>query len=838
MRWSSVADFATMFYARRTLGLVACTALAVCDPGARAPSVDGIGGVSRRGTPEVRAVSNPPLPGIVADAGAHDASTDASALTPLSDPRFGAIDALVTQAIAESKLPGCVVVIGRKDEVLLRRAWGQRSIEPERTPMTIDTVFDLASLTKPIATATSLVVLAERGLVDLDAPAARYIPELAARGKGTFTVRQLLTHVSGIPVETPKSDFALGRAAAMEKIYDVQVRAQPGERFLYSDIGFLLLEEIVRRVSGQDLAAFASANVFAPLGMTETGYLPQAALRARAAPTEAKDGIFLRGDVHDPRAQLLGGIAGHAGVFSTAKDLTTYAQALLHDGAGPEVLGAASRILTPHSVDSLFAPHDVPSGIRALGWDVKSSYSINRGDSLSRRAIGHGGYTGTAMWIDRDDDLFLVFLSNRVHPDGKGAVNPLIGRIATLAGLVIGPPPEPVCACDASGGGHVETGIDVLRKDNFAELKGARVGLITNASGRANDGTRTIDLLSRAPDVTLVTLFSPEHGLGADREGRIAGGKDERSGLPVVSLYGDAFAPPPETLAGIDTLVFDIQDVGTRFYTYASTMRRAMAAAAEHHLRFVVLDRPNPIGGLEVAGPMLAASPTSSFVNHHALPVRHGMTIGELAELFDADDHMGVRLHVVRARGWRRGDYFDATGLPWVNPSPNLRSVDEALLYPGVGLLEASNVSVGRGTATPFEVVGAPWADGPRLASALTAMALPGVAFAATTFTPTTSVYANEACQGVRVTVTGRAQFEPVRTGLAIASQLVRLHAKEWHASDLGKLLAHKEAVEATLRGRPLAEIEKTWSDGLAAFQAKREKYLLYPACPASPPGR
>ncbi|MDB4997863.1 MAG: hypothetical protein JWM74_5295, partial [Myxococcaceae bacterium] len=713
---------------------------------------------------------------------------------------------------------------------------GQRSVEPERTPMTIDTVFDLASLTKPIATATSIVILAERGLVDLDGPAARYIPELAAHGKGGFTVRQLLTHVSGIPVETPKSDFALGRAAAMDKIYEATVRAQPGERFLYSDIGFLLLEEIVRRVAGQDLAAFTSANIFAPLGMNETGFLPSPALRARAAPTEAKDGIFLKGDVHDPRAQLLGGVAGHAGLFSTAKDLTTYAQALLREGAIDDGAGNVSRILTPHAVDTFFASHDVPGGVRALGWDVKSTFSANRGETFSRRAVGHGGYTGTAMWIDPESDLFLLFLSNRVHPDGKGAVNPLIGRIATLVGSAFGAPAEPNVSCEAASANHVDTGIDVLRAENFTRLRGARIGLITNTSGRAKDGTSTIDLLSHAPGVTLVTLFSPEHGLGADREGRIAGGKDERSGLPVVSLYGEAFSPPPETLAGIDTLVFDIQDVGTRFYTYASTMRRAMAAAAEHQLRFVVLDRPNPIGGVDVAGPVLLASPTRSFVNHHPLPVRHGMTIGELAELFNADDHMGVRLQIVRARGWRRGDYLDATGLPWVNPSPNLRSVDEALLYPGVGLLEGSNVSVGRGTMTPFEVVGAPWMDGPALARSLSAMSLPGVAFAPTTFTPTTSVYANEVCQGVRVTITGRAQLEPVRTGVAIATQLVRLnagaHANQWHASDLGKLLAHKEAVDACLRGRPLPEIEKTWTDALAAFQAKREKYLLYPRCP------
>ncbi|MEO6418751.1 MAG: DUF1343 domain-containing protein, partial [Polyangiaceae bacterium] len=378
---------------------------------------------------------------------------------------------------------------------------------------------------------------------------------------------------------------------------------------------------------------------------------------------------------------------------------------------------------------------------------------------------------------------------------------------------------------------HVMTGIDVLRAESFERLRGAHVGLITNVSGRAHDGARTIDLLREAAGVSLMAIFAPEHGLHSDREGTIEGDTDAASGLPIFSLYGDTFAPTASMLAGLDTLVFDIQDVGTRFYTYASTMRRAMEAASANHLRFVVLDRPNPIDGLDVAGPILAAN-SRSFVNHHPLPVRHGMTMGELAELFNADNHMGTRLQVVKMEGWRRGDFYDATGVPWVSPSPNLRTVDEEILYPATGLLEATKLSVGRGTDTPFEVIGAPWVDGVALSAALSASALGGVTFSPTTFTPTSSVYHGERCSGVKLTITDRVQFEPIRTGLMIAI-LLRASYPNWDFDHLDRLVASPRVIDAIRAGRSLSEIEALWTTELQTFQAKREKYLLYPVtCP------
>ncbi len=730
---------------------------------------------------------------------------------PPKDDRFAPIAPVVAAAIAEGDLPGCVIEVGTHDRVLFRQAYGSRSILPERTPMTADTVFDLASLTKPVATATSIMILVERGKVSLDAPAAKYVPELAPLPR--FTVRQLLLHESGLRADTPLDDFAHGPEEAMRRIATRKMAAQPGERFVYSDVGFIVLGEIVRRVTGDDLATFAKREIFAPLGMRETTFLPPANLKARAAPTEfrvrgirpdgQRDGAWMVGDVHDPRAWALGGVAGHAGLFSTADNLARFARAMLGRGALDD-----HRIFSRATADAFFQRRD--DG-RTFGWDSASRYAGNKPQdgawSFSDHAFGHGGFTGTGLWIDPDKDLFVVFLSNRVHPDGKGRVNPLIAQVGGLA----------VRAA------QVEPGIDVLRDEDFARLHGARVALVTNASARGRDGTTTIEAFRRAADPKLVELFSPEHGLGADRDAKIADSQYE--GLPVYSLYGERFEPPPDALAGVDTIVFDLQDAGVRFYTYASTMRRAMRVAAAHGLRFVVLDRPNPLDGVDVQGPVFSGP--ESFVNHGALPVRHGMTMGELARLFAAEDGTGDKIEIVPMRGWRRSDYWDSTGLDWVSPSPNLRTPNEAILYPALGLLEGTNVSVGRGTDAPFERLGAPWIDGAALARALASVS--GVRFTPTTFSPTSSIYRGESCGGVAIALTDRASFDPMQAAIAIALALHGEYPGEWKLDRMGGILGSAPTLEAIRAGRSVADITRLWEDGLAAFRARREPFLLYP---------
>jgi uncharacterized protein YbbC (DUF1343 family) len=507
----------------------------------------------------------------------------------------------------------------------------------------------------------------------------------------------------------------------------------------------------------------------------------------------------------------MGGVAGHAGVFSTADDLARYARAMLAKGTLD-----GKRIVSEKTFETWTARRDTSSGGRSLGWDKDSRFATHRSAMLSPRAFGHGGFTGTVMWIDPGKDLYVVFLSNRVHPDGRGAVNPLVAELATLA-------------IDAS---EVKTGIDVLRAESFERLKGAHIGLVTNASARAKDGTSTLDALRAAPNLTLSAVFSPEHGIQAAAEGKIADGTYH--GVPVYSLYGDRSSPNSTTLDGIDTLVFDLQDAGTRFYTYASTMKLAMKVAAEKKLRFVVLDRPNPIGGTEVSGPVLDAvlagkgTGAASFVNHHALPIRHGMTMGELAKLFADDEKLEVNLEVVRMQNWSRREYFDHTGLTWVSPSPNLRSVDEVVLYPAVGLLESTNLSVGRGTDTPFEVVGAPFVDGEALAKNVTARAIPGLAVEAVTFMPKASPHQGKECKGLRLRVTDRARFEPVRAALGIALAMQELHASEWDLDHVDRMLQSRVALDAIRAGKSIDAIAATWTESLAMFVKKRERFLLY----------
>jgi uncharacterized protein YbbC (DUF1343 family) len=792
---------------------------------------------SHAARPAPQPPTHPEGPSMLAPAAPVGGVTPAGPKAPLASSSplpEGAIDAAVAQAIASQSLPGGVVVIGRHDRVLFRRAYGSREVLPDRVPTTLDTVFDLASLTKPIATATSIMVLYERGAIGLDDPLVKYVPECNREGMRAITIRHLLLHVSGLPSDIIKDDFAHGRAEAIRHICDTRLRGVPGATSMYSDLGFILLEEVIRRVTTHELPAFAQDTIFGPLGMRDTVFMPSDELRQRAAWTENVDGEWRVGVVHDPRAYLLGGVAGHAGLFSTADDLALYARAILGGGAVD-----GRRILEPATVAQMIAPYDVPGGVRALGWSAQSPW---RGDGLSPRAVGHFGFTGTALWIDPEKDLFILVLTNRVHPDGKGDSKPLVARLDTLAAEAIGPQVGRVACPDTTAG--VLAGIDVLRDEGFERLRGRRVGLITNASGRARDGTSTIDLLLNAPGVKLTALFSPEHGLDATRSGSVADARDERTGLPVYSLYGAAFAPSANNLADIDTLVFDVQDVGTRFFTYAATMRQAMLAARQHDVRFVVLDRPDPIDGIDVAGPVLVP-PSSSFVNYHSLPIRHGMTIGELATLLDADDHLGVDLSVVPMRGWRREAYGDQTGLPWVNPSPNLRNVDEAVLYPALGLLESTNLSVGRGTDAPFERLGAPWINGAALVAAVAAEGLTGVVFEPEDFTPDTDRYAGRLCHGVHVTVRDRTRFEPVRTGLAIARALRRLYRRQWEFAKLDRLLVHPETLSAIDAGLPLAAVVQTYQAELAAFMTKREKYLLYgsgeecaPALkPASPQG-
>lgn len=761
------------------------------------------------------------------------------------------LDELVEDAIRDRRLPGAVILVGHEDEIVYQKVFGNRSLEPAVEKMTADTIFDLASLTKVVATAPSVMMLVEEGKIRLSDRVSTYIPEFGRYGKQDVTIRHLLTHTSGLRPDLDLADPWTGYDTAIELATEEVLSARPGERFIYSDINYFLLGEIVRRVSGLPLDRFAEERIFRPLGMRDTMFKPDASLVPRIAPTErctefgwpcdGPGAAVLRGTVHDPTARRMGGVAGHAGLFSTAADLSRFCRMLLGGGS----IGS-SRVLSPLTILKMTTPATPPShaNVRGLGWDIDSSYSSNRGELLPVGTIQHTGWTGTGIVVDPLTRTYVVFLSNRVHPDGKGDVTPLRARIATVIASAIRPtaaaggelrqarwtggdfgasgaapvpaPPEPVL-----------TGIDVLAAEGFAILSGRKVGLVTNHTGRSRSGRSTIDLLRSAPGVTLVALFSPEHGITGALDSKVQSGRDEATGLLVHSLYGSTRRPTDEMLEGIDTLVFDIQDVGARFYTYTTTMGYVLEEAARRKLRVVVLDRPNPINGYEVEGPALPRD-RLSFTGYFPMPIRHGMTLGELAQLFNAENKIGADLTVVAMKNWRRDAWFDETLFPWTNPSPNMRNLNQATLYPGIGAIEGTNISVGRGTDTPFEQIGAPWIDGEALARELSSRQLAGIRFYPVRFTPSSSKYADEVCEGVYMIVTDRQALRPVRVGLEIAAALSRLYPNDYRIDLAATLFGRPDLLARVRAGEDAASVAASWAADEARWRRLRARYLLY----------
>ncbi len=469
------------------------------------------------------------------------------------DPgRLRLIDGAIARAIERHEVPGAVVLVGRRGQIVYSAAVGSRSVVPQAEEMTRETIFDLASLTKPIATATSILILRDRGKIQLDTPVVHYWPEFGNHGKEVITVEQLLRHRSGLIADNALADYADGPDRAWERIAQLGLIGPPGAQFLYSDVNYLVLGKLVERISGQPLDQFTREAVWGPVGVGAT-YGPRHA--DQIAPTEPEGGTMLRGVVHDPRARALGGVAGHAGLFGSADDLAVLAQMWLNQGVAPN----GQRILTASTVALATDPASTPTGQkRGLGWDIETPYSSLRGSGFGPRSYGHTGFTGTSIWIDPDSAMFVVILTSRLHPDGKaGSPRNLRVEVASLAAAAIvdaKPRPEPPVAC----------GIDVLAREGFQQLAGKRVGLVTNHTGRTRHGTATIDALFRAPNVKLVGLFSPEHGIRGLVDAEVGDSRDESTSLPIHSLYGKTRKPTPASLAGIDVLVYDIQDIGAR----------------------------------------------------------------------------------------------------------------------------------------------------------------------------------------------------------------------------------------------------------------------------------
>ena len=774
--------------------------------------------------------------------------------TPL-ESRLAVLDPVISEAITQQQIPGAVLIVGHDGQVVYRKAYGSRAIEPRREAMTLDTVFDGASLTKVLATTPAIMQLWEQGKFRMNDPVAKYLPEFGQNGKQDITIRQLLVHYSGLAPDLDLTKAWEGKETAYRMAFEGAPEWAPGSTFVYSDINFEVLGALVERLSGESLDQYAVKHVFGPFGMKETQFLPPRSWEPRIAPTEEDENHhMLRGVVHDPTARRMGGVAGHAGVFSTGDDLALFAQALLDGGRG---------VLTAATIAKMTAPQQPvnETAVRGFGWDIDSPYSTNRGELLPVGSYGHTGFTGTSLWIDPATKTYIVLLTNAVHMNAlptkeKGNAVSLRTKVATAvaAALALDPAEGEKMRVAAITGynemqsaarrlavrnGTVKTGIDVLEETKFAALHPARggaprsIGLLTNQTGVDADGRRTIDVLASVPGISLDAIFSPEHGVTGTLDTtdiKNKNAKDAATGITVYTVYGASDAarrPPMDVLKRLDAVVIDLADAGARFYTYETTTGFFLEAAAKAGIEVVILDRPNPITGSFVQGPVSDAG-RENFTNYFPEPPRHGMTLGELAKMFNAERHIGARLEVVAMQGWQPGDWFDSTGVGWVNQSPNLRSLTEATLYPGVAMIEGTNVSVGRGTDTPFEVLGAPWMKSRELAAYLNGRDIQSVRFVPIVFTPSASNYAGERCEGVNLIVLDRNTLDSPELGIELASALHKLYPNDFKLERMTDLLVNQSVLDAIGAGEDPRRIAEDWQERLEEFVRLREKYLLY----------
>ena len=790
-------------------------------------------------------VSAPTLAQQPANAGAPPSTPSPATPSASDQSHFAVLDNVVKDAIAKGETPGAVLLVGHNGAVVYRKAFGKLTAAADSGPMTPDTIFDLASLTKVIVTTTCVMRLEQLGQIKLNDPVAKYIPDFAQNGKEDITIRMLLTHYSGLPADLDLKESWNGTEEGYSRVNAAKLVNAPGSTFVYSDVGFVVLGELVQKVTGMPLDQYAQTYIFGPLSMTNTRFNPPQAWMPRIAPTQRDEhtGITLRGTVHDPTARQMGGVAGDAGVFSTADDVAKFAQAILNGGGG--ILSALSveKMTTPQQ------PANMPS-VRGLGWDIDSPFSSNRGELLPVGSFGHTGFTGTSLWIDPTTNTYIILLTNSLQLK-TGNVIALRTEVAdaVAAALQLNPSQEQKLRISRITGynetqvaarrvvvrnGKVLNGIDVLQERQFEPLKvpnvaTPRVGIVTNQTGIDGKGRRTIDVLARASGIQLTAIFAPEHGLQVNDAPLAAGAKDGATNVPVYPVWGDTDAkrrPSLDVLRNVDVIVYDLQDTGARFSSYTATLGYFLEAAAKLKKRIVVLDRPNLLNGAYVQGPVSDAqeSPT----NYFPLAVRHGMTTGELAGLFNSEKHFNADLVVVPMRGWLRGDWFDSTGSIWANPAPDVRNLDQAALYPGVALVESTNISVGRGTDMPYQLVGSPYFIPRELASYLNGRNIGGVRFIPTSFTPTAGPFARRECFGVQILVTNRELLDSAGLGLELAAALHKLSPLGFDMAKMNQLLVNKVDATALQAGEDPNRILENDRDKLDQFMVLRAKYLLY----------
>jgi uncharacterized protein YbbC (DUF1343 family) len=714
------------------------------------------------------------------------------------------------QAVRVSKGPGAVALVGTRDGIAFHEANGFARTIGGRRQATRDTIYDLASLTKVVATTTAALKLYESGVIDLDQPANEWVPIPAF---ARFTVRQLLNHTSGLTAGKPlykehKSiDSMLQAYAAMPLVND------PGTRYRYSDAGYKILGKIVELAARDSLDAFCRRAIFDPLGMKDTFFRPPKELWPRIAATEqcAWRGRVVQGEVHDENAYAAGGVAGHAGLFSTAEDLGRFVRGLFEERILSE---ATFRAMTQRG-QAPFWPW------QGLGWQLDPWSSEVHGYLPARTAFGHTGWTGTCMWADRESGVYAILLGNTCHPSRTRRDNGEFRRtfFSAVADNVL--PNQTNC----------QTGLDRVVRERFEGLSGKRVALLTNHAATDSLGRHILDVLKLEPNVKLTLLYSPEHGFQGQAE---AGEKvaSERGRVPVISLYGDRKAPSAEELAKVDVFVVDLQDVGARYYTYAATMKACIGACAAVGKDVIVLDRPNPVGGAVLEGPI--ANDGDSLVRYARVPIRHGMTMGELAIFFKQTEFRSSQfsLLVKSLENWSPARLYDECQLPWTPPSPNLPTAETALMYVGTCLFEGTNLNEGRGTDTPFLVFGAPWLNAAAVIGAIGQADRAGVELEPALYTPRSMPgkaanprFQDQTCQGIRIRIADPRAARPFHLTVALLRAIRKQHPDTFEWIEFFDTLAGTDGLRLSIeRGAPTAQIVRGYDAALTAFDQLRPK--------------
>ncbi len=721
------------------------------------------------------------------------------------------IRAALVSAVRDTKAPGAVLYVGNLEQTHFFEATGLR----QRTPLSLraekDTLYDLASLTKVIVTTTLVLKLRDAGKVRLDQSIADIVPIPAFR---EITIHHLLTHTAGLNPGKPYYK-ELTTIDDMLMRYALEgIDRKPGVASVYSDVSYMLLGRMVELIERDTLDAIAVERIFDPLGMKRTRYKPPKEWAANCAATEKCEWRerVIAGEVHDENTSAVGGVAGHAGLFSTAEDLALFCRALL-----------GGKLLKPATVDEMIALTHVPNyPWQGLGWQLDPWRGKSMGYLPSRTAFGHTGWTGTSIWLDRKTNLFSILLGNTCHPSRTSRDNAVFRRTIHDA----------IAKQFFPATTNAHGGLDRVMKEDFAKVSDKRIALLTNHAAVDQLGRPIRDVLAMAPDPRLHILYSPEHGLAGQAE---AGATviAQKADVRVVSLYGEQKEPTAAELEEIDWFVIDLQDIGARYYTYMATMKRCLSACARAKKPVLVLDRPNPLGGIVLEGPI--ATVTASDVCSAPIPVRHGMTMGELARFFLDTELKGSKLdlEISYLDSWSPEGLFSECSLPWVPPSPNIPTPETALLYVGMCLFEGTNLNEGRGTETPFAVAGAPWLDAKAVVGEIRAEDCPGCELEAVTYTPRAIAgkasdprHKDHECQGIRIHIRNPHEVRSFRTALAL---LCAIHAR--HGDLLGwtpffdTLAGGPDLKQRIQRGGFAATIIAAYEPALREFDEERPRF-------------